>query len=146
MNHQLPHAITLDDLEEEILAKMKQTMHACVIAAREQKGECWDVKEQLEGGIDALYDLARRAGVHDEIIDYNDAQEQASRRLREETETLMVGAAHTVERLQAARNSDGRVLSEEELVNLTEAQEALEYGPHILRYLSEAGEYIEEIA
>ncbi len=136
--------ISVSDLDEEILKRIKETMRSYVIAAREQKGECWDEKERMEGGVDALYDLARRAGAIEHVIGYDAALRQASSRLREETERLMSEAPATIERLEAEGRRERRDLSSEECRNYAAAQEVLTYGPCILRYLD--GEDIEGIA
>jgi len=136
--------ISLTDLDEEIVQRIKETMRSYVIAAQEQKGECWDEKERMEGGVDALYDLARRAGVLERVIGYEAALRQASIRLREETEWLMSEAPATIERLEAEGRRGRRDFASEEFGSYAAAQEALTYGPYILRYLD--GEDVEGIA
>lgn len=140
--HRPPIALAL--LEEEIVERIKETMRAYVTATREQEGERWDDKERMEGGVDALYSLAHKGGLHGRVIGYDTAREEASRLLREETERLMAEAPATIERLDSARRREGRMSTPEDHGSYTEAREALEYGPHILRYLD--GEDVEEIA
>jgi len=136
--------ISLTDLDEEIVERIKETMRSYVVAAREQKGECWDEKERMEGGVDALYDLARRAGAIEHVIGYDAALRRASIHLREETERLMSEAPATIERLEAEGRRGRRDLASEKFGSYAAAQEALTYGPFILRYLD--GEDIDEIA
>ncbi|MDQ3637297.1 MAG: hypothetical protein M3426_04785 [Actinomycetota bacterium] len=137
-------AITIADLDEEIVERIKETMRSYVVAAREQAGECWDDKERMEGGVDALYDLTRRAGVIEHVLAYEAALQQASSRLYEETERLVSEAPATIERLEGEGRHGRRERASEEFRNYAAAQEALKHGPYILRYLD--GEDIDEIA
>lgn len=132
-------AVSLAHLHEEIVERMKDTMRSYVIAAREEKGECWDDKERMEGGVDSLYNLVQRAGLLEHAIGYDAAREEASRRLREETERIMAGAPATIERLEGECSRERRDLrSDAEFMAYAEAQEALKYGPYILAYLDGA--------
>lgn len=138
-------AISITDLDEEIVERSRETMRSYVIAAREEKGECWDDKERMEGGVDSLYNLARRAGLLERAIGHDAAREEASRRLREETGRLIAQAPATIERLEDECCRERRDLrSDAEFTAYAEAQEALKYGPYILAYLD--GEEIEPIA
>lgn len=136
-------AIALEVIEEEIVAKLAETMRAYVVAAREEQDDAWQEKDHAEGGANALYDLTRRAGLGD-LLDIDAARERASRRLREQTDRLMAEAPATIERLEAGCANGRRDATRKEFLAYAEAQEALKYGPYIVRYLD--GEDVEEIA
>lgn len=132
-------SIPLPLLREAIVKETIAAMRAYVVAVRDDKGEAWQTKDEAQGAAEGLWVLARTAGAR---LDPDEIDAEARRTLRDETARLLSEAPRTLRKIrEKARQDDRSSLTLDDTNQRWRAEEALRYGPHVLRYL--AGEDVE---
>jgi hypothetical protein len=132
-------SVSLPLLRETIVKETMGVMCAYVVAVREDKGEAWQTKDEAQGAVEALWKLARDAGL---LLDHDELDAEARRSLEAETVSLLSEAPRTIREIQEKASRVGHAsLTLDDASRRERAEEALRHAPHVLHYL--AGEDIE---
>lgn len=120
----------VEALNEAIIGEIKDRLYHSVLAVVNESDIESETTTGSEGGKEALYRYAVRAGMT--AVHSEQAEEEASRRLRRDIESRIAEALALIREIEGRRD---RPRTFEEDVALAGAREAVLYGPEVLRFL-----------